>query len=552
MAANASKLTVVMNSSTYPLPFPVFMKSFFHRGLIMLSAVFPFSEVWAITTVSWGSPLDSVFVDSHGNVLGNDFSFELGSFANDFIPTASNIADWSVNWRVFDRAFYSVSDGYFSGSAEILATGFSNSPDASVAFDFSQKNAYLWVYNQQTPEFWVSEWMLVRDDTWTFPVKAADCCPTSLPIEWSLSDLSSSDAPVFGEQAGISGGGSSLNTTSNSLETYTLVPEIRSLPVIMAVILLSGLHRRRLARKVSLGLVVCLSLGGITPVRAERLNWSSALNSVDITSSGAPLDGSFRFELGVFADGFVPTAGNTAQWSSKWHPAQRVSYNATNRWFSSLFEVVDNAPPFIQGAKGYIWGFRGDEVAGEWILFSRSTWTWPSPNPFNPNIRTWNAKDADTVVLGTIQSNGEPFLMRTAAVSSSLPPPTYWIDWVDEELAGVALKSPTDDPDQDGVPNLLEYVFGTSPNQAEWFSAATGEWVTEGEVRWFQLRIPRRRDRPALLSVEVSTDMKVWNSGEGMTQVVEDSPGWLVVRDLGSSASHDRRFLRLRALPITP
>lgn len=299
-------------------------------------------------------------------------------------------------------------------------------------------------------------------------------------------------------------------------------------------------------------LVVLFTWVGMPFADAERLNWYSTLNSTNLASDGSLMNGAFRFELGVFADGFVPTAVNTPQWSAKWHSAQRVSYNPTNRWFSSLFVVDENPAPFLVGAKAYVWGFRGDEVSGEWILFRKGTWNWPAPNPFNPNVVSWNAKDADTVVLGSVNASGSPHLMRSAAVAASLPPSTYWDDWVAEELAGVALNGPSDDPDHDGVVNILEYVFGTAPNLAGSAAAVTGEWVFAGGASWFQIRIPRRRDHPAELVVEISTDLRTWNSGPTLTQVVEDGPRHLVVRDLGSSTTGGPRFMRLRAAPAAP
>lgn len=205
------------------------------------------------TTIGWGSSLDSVLRDSYGSTLGAGMRFQLGTFAGTFVPTFENIALWKDNWRVFDEAGYNVEDGYFAGSADIdKTTGFSSSQAAtgtSDEFDFRNKDAFLWVFNDQTPELWVTQWALVRDSSWVFPVPSQSCCDTSFPQEWSLSDLGPGDTPIFGRTGEEEGGGTSYaENPSYELQTYSLVPEISSVPAMMAVVLLIGCHRDRKRR----------------------------------------------------------------------------------------------------------------------------------------------------------------------------------------------------------------------------------------------------------------------------------------------------------------
>ena len=273
------------------------------------------------------------------------------------------------------------------------------------------------------------------------------------------------------------------------------------------------------------------------------VNWNSDALMTNLTSTSGLLDSGFQFELGVFAGSFSPAAANVSQWAANWHPASRVAYDVSNKRYAATFTPADNNTPFTAGKAAYVWGFRGDAVSSEWILFRASSWTWPSASSFPPSLTYWYAKDA-TAVLGTIHASGSPFLMQTAAVTNAAPPATSWSQWQAESLAGEVHNGPNDDPDRDGVPNLLEYVFGTPPKSAG-SPAATPVAVVAGHL---QITIPRRIDHPVTLVVEVSDDLANWHSGSAYTAVVSDGLTALVVRDLTTvDAIHQKRFIRLRA-----
>lgn len=294
-------------------------------------------------------------------------------------------------------------------------------------------------------------------------------------------------------------------------------------------------------KRPSLSLVLALCLlpaGG----DASTINYASSLNRTNLTSTGAVFDESFRFELGVFKDGFVPTAENTAEWLANWAPAQRTAYNTRNRWFTSNFIVTNNAAPFTVGAKGYVWGFSG----GEWILFRATNWTWPAPNPDSPLLASWTARNATSVVLGEVQTSG-PYHMKTTSVAGAPAPVVPWEEWRSVELAAAASPNGTpQDLNANGVPDVLDYALhrGADPEPGRWLS-----WGLVDGKRYLEMRIPRRRDRQATFVVEVSPDLKTWTSGETVTEVVEDSAAALVVRDrtpVGEGG--DRRFMRVRTV----
>ena len=115
-------------------------------------------------------------------------------------------------------------------------------------------------------------------------------------------------------------------------------------------------------------------------------------------------------------------------------------------------------------------------------------------------------------------------------------------------MAGEPLNAPTDDPDHDGTPNLLEFIFGTPPRLAGAPTATPVEIVTVLGQRYLQITIPRLSDRVATLNVQVSSDLTNWDAGPAFTVEVSNTPAAWVVRDLiPLDAAHPRRFMRLKA-----
>jgi len=272
-------------------------------------------------------------------------------------------------------------------------------------------------------------------------------------------------------------------------------------------------------------------------LEARTLRWFCDSQSVNLESGGLPMDGGFRFEVGVFAASFTPTPANTAEWSANWTAAQRVVYNATNKLFTSQYTVSSNADPFNEGAIAYVWGFGG-RAGNEWILFRAPSWTWPAADPRNPVAVSWNAKDATQVVVGSIHASGSPFLMQSLAVGNSVPPSSTYIQWRNEELSGLALNGPEDDADGDGIKNVLEFVFGTRPKVHDSLPPTVGSVVSVGGSRLFQMSIPRRLDRPATLSVESSADLVMWSPAlPGATVVSNGAEAWVLRFPMGTETT---------------
>jgi hypothetical protein len=277
-------------------------------------------------------------------------------------------------------------------------------------------------------------------------------------------------------------------------------------------------------------------------LEAGTIAWFSDPLQTNLDGSQVPMDAGFHFELGVFSDGFVPTRQNVTQWAARWVAAGSTDYQPATRRFTGLQAVADNNSPFLAGTRAWIFGYRVTPTGTDMILLRNTAWLWPAPDPFNPIPLEWNVAAADQVVLGSLGTGGSPFLMRSARVQ-------FFTQWQAELLAGEPLAGPRDDPDGDGSPNLLEFVFGTPPMSAG-PPAATPVTLPGGHL---QMAIPRRADRPALLTVEVSGDLSDWRSGEAATQIVEDGASVLVVRDLTASGPfHPARFMRLKVESAAP
>lgn len=301
-------------------------------------------------------------------------------------------------------------------------------------------------------------------------------------------------------------------------------------------------------RKAKLGILLPLaaSLLAVAPVEARQIGWQG-LGRTNLTSASVPWDAAFRFELGVFKPGFVPNSTNTAQWATNWVAAQRTGYNTATRIFASVHSVTNNVSPLTNSAKPYIWGFRGNEISGEWILITRSTWLWPAADETLPTL-TFSTGSA-SAVLGVLNTNPTaPFHLQSAAVTNILPPSTPWSQWSTENLGGVPPPGASADLNTNGITDVLEYALLLNPGERP----NPGSWLQIGQTNGnehLEVRIPRRRDRPATFIVEVSTNLVQWTNGPTFTEIVEDSPAALVVRDITPlGVGGDRRFLRVRTI----
>jgi len=227
-----------------------YLHHFPRLGAASLACVFALSAQAQLNVaqINWGSQDFSQIVDHEGNTLqqGN-FTFALGAFRTSFTPTQENTRDWIDNWVTFDQADYNEANGVFAGSYQLYDntfTGVGNEIDAFGSnFDALgiSRDAYIWVYNTTNPDPG-SEWFLARAD-WVFPEITGDCCSNDPPLEWSMSDLTPSDTPLWGNQFNTEGDGLGIQDTTADLQTYTFIPE-PSTALLVALAGMFGVMRR--------------------------------------------------------------------------------------------------------------------------------------------------------------------------------------------------------------------------------------------------------------------------------------------------------------------
>ncbi len=108
---------------------------------------------------------------------------------------------------------------------------------------------------------------------------------------------------------------------------------------------------------------------------------------------------------------------------------------------------------------------------------------------------------------------------------------------------------PGDDPDGDGVPNLLEYALDLSPVATSTGALPAGILEADGDAEYLTLTVQRNPSATGIrLFVEVSSDLVAWHADEEHVTVLIDEPGLLKVRDNTPFPGDNRRFIRLRVV----
>jgi hypothetical protein len=287
------------------------------------------------------------------------------------------------------------------------------------------------------------------------------------------------------------------------------------------------------------------ALVALIDANGGQVVWSSERMATNITSTNAQLGVDFRFELGGFAGGFVPTAANVASWRANWTTVGVADYNSQVGFFAASTSV-DSAAAFDGAA--FIWGFnRESATAGaEWVLLTNPQWLLPSAGTTIAPPQQWSTGTATVAVLGNV--NARPGVhLQTAAVTGQTIGNESATAW----LASYGLNEAGDsqiweaDSDNDGVSNLLEYATGTHPLVATSFSRESVYISTYGDTNSITLTFDKNPEAMVHYQIELSSDLNQWVPGDDAVEVVSDTSDRMTVRDTLPLTGTGSRFFRL-------
>ena len=167
------------------------------------------------------------------------------------------------------------------------------------------------------------------------------------------------------------------------------------------------------------------------------------------------------------------------------------------------------------------------DTAGKSLVFRQSG------DPSSPE--SWHA----SAVVGGTPGDGEPHEGNDSD-ADGLPD-----DWETTHFASLN-QSFGEDPDRDGLPNLLEFALGSDPGDPASRNLPHAAISTTGHLT-LTWTVP---DSSAYLEIlpEISTDLKTWHNGqtEVTDSISENGLTTITVQDLLPTSSHSARYIRLR------
>jgi hypothetical protein len=175
-------------------------------------------------------------------------------------------------------------------------------------------------------------------------------------------------------------------------------------------------------------------------------------------------------------------------------------------------------------------------ITFQWLKWNGSEWE-NLPDQTNQDLIIQESQESDAGHYGLLAANTAG-VVGTKVVEVSVVPQSYF-NWISEFAALPSdEKNPSDDFDQDGHSNLLEYSFAFNPTVPNDIHSLINTAATDESL---DLSYERKRDDVTYI-VETSTDLSEWTT-DGIDHT-ESGIGQVTASvEIGSDT---RRFLRLR------
>jgi hypothetical protein len=160
-------------------------------------------------------------------------------------------------------------------------------------------------------------------------------------------------------------------------------------------------------------------------------------------------------------------------------------------------------------------------------------------------VSSADANGSNVQVLRTTERS--PF--GIAVVPEISAPAEGFAEWIAQQGVPANQRGPQDDPDGDGIPNLLEYALGGNAGIPGVDVLPVAGFESIDGNTYLSLAVSRNESAQGVdLVVEVSGDLLTWDSGPAHTTVLEESAVELWVRDNTPVTEATRRFIRVRAV----
>lgn len=206
--------------------------------------------------------------------------------------------------------------------------------------------------------------------------------------------------------------------------------------------------------------------------------------------------------------------------------------------FSGTYAYSKNLATFAEGNQ--VWGLT--QPLGITLSEDKSQLIWVERG--NGRIRSANTGESTFQTLA--EGEDSPFGIT---VRPSAPAGETFSSWMATFDLNAGQTGTIDDPDGDGISNLLEFALNLDPSAANRSALPESTIIADGGNEYLVLEVNKNAQANGVeLVVESSPDLTDWFSGDDHTVVLEENASLLRVRDAVPLSDSTRRFLRLRAV----